>query len=501
VNRPGDNTTDTLRDDPNAAQHTAAAALQADDLTTPARSHWPTAVWFAAIAMFLAAAFLPLPAGLTRSGAFSIAGLGSAVVFWASGVQDPSMSGLLIVTLLSLLGVMPFEQAVAGFGAEFVWLLVATFLIAQGMVDSGLGRRIALGILRAAGGRATAVLLALLGVIVVLSFMVPTAAGRISMILPVCLGIIGAAGITPPSNFAKAMLIGTSHASIMAGVGLPTAAGATVYAVGAFQTLIGVRWTYLGWLAAFFPLVVIFVLALWRILLWVFPPERADLVGGAVYVREELERLGRLTVAERKMLAVFAGMYVLWIIGPRWDITTAQAGTVGALALMLPGMRLLSWDRALAAVRWNVIILFAVSLSLASALDRSGAGKWLTDGTLGILERPSPLAAVLVLAPLIVLVRIGFVNNLGMIAVGLPVAFTLAKGWGLNPTWVGLMVVLTAGPGFLLPTQTPSGMITMGYEYYATQDYLRSGLPATIVLLLLTWSAALFYWPLLGFRP
>ncbi len=56
-------------------------------------------------------------------------------------------------------------------------------------------------------------ILALLVVIVVLSFMVPTAAGRISMILPVCLGIIAAAGIQPPSNFAKAMLVGTSHAS------------------------------------------------------------------------------------------------------------------------------------------------------------------------------------------------------------------------------------------------------------------------------------------------
>lgn len=245
----------------------------------------------------------------------------------------------------------------------------------------------------------------------------------------------------------------------------------------------------------------IFVAVLWRTLLWVFPPEREDLVGGAAYVREELNRMGRLTVPERKMLAVFAGMYLLWIVGPRWEITTAQAGTLGMLALLMPGVRLLNWDRALSAVKWNVVILFAVSLSLAGALDRTGAGKWLTDATLGVLSRPSPLAAVLIVAPLIVLVRIGFVNNLGMIAVGLPVAFTLAKGWGLSPLWVGMMVVVTAGPGFLLPTQTPTGMITIGYEYHNTQDYLRSGLPATVVLLLLTWAAALFYWPLLGYRP
>ena len=60
---------------------------------------------------------------------------------------------------------------------------------------------------------------------------------------------------------------------------------------------------------------------------------------------------------------------------------------------------------------------------------------------------------------------------------------------------------MTAGPGFLLPTQTPASMITLGYEYYTTRDYIRSGIPMSILLVLLAWAAALFYWPLLGYRP
>lgn len=478
-----------------------AEPLQPGALVPSPRSHWPTILWLVVSAIFLLAAVLPLPIGLSRAGAFTLAGLVAAVIFWASGVQDPAMTGLLVITVLSALRVMTFGQAVAGFGAEFVWLLVATFIVAQGMSDTGLGRRIAFGILQLAGGRAGPVLLALLGVTVVLSFMMPTAAGRISMILPVCLGIAGAAGLTPPSNFAKAMLVGTSHASIMAGIGLMTAAGATVYAVGAFETLIGVRWTYVGWFVAFFPLVAIFVLIMWKILLWVFPPEQDELGGGAVYIRDELKRLGPLSVRERKMLLVFAGMYALWILGPRWGITTAQAGMLGALALLLPGVRLLNWNRALEAVKWDVIILFAMSLSLAEALERSGAGRWLTAATLSLVNRPSPFVAVLILVPMIILGRIGFVNNLGMIAAVMPVAFTLAKGWGLDPRWVGMIIVMTAGPGFLLPTQTPTGMITLGYQYHDTRDYVRSGLPTTVLLVVLTAVAALVYWPLLGYRP
>ncbi|KRT76937.1 MAG: hypothetical protein XU14_C0025G0014 [Armatimonadetes bacterium CSP1-3] len=44
-------------------------------------------------------------------------------------------------------------------------------------------------------------------------------------------------------------------------------------------------------------------------------------------------------------------------------------------------------------------------------------------------------------------------------------------------------------------------MITLGYEYYTIRDYLRSGVPASIVLLLLAWAAALVYWPLVGYKP
>jgi anion transporter len=472
---------------------------QSDIIAVPGRLTWIP--WAALVLFFAAAATAPLPEGLSRSGAYALAALASAVLFWASGVQDPSLTGLLIITIISLLGVLSFPEAVAGFGTEFVWLLVVTFIVAQAMMDVGLGRRVALGILRLAGGRPPLVLLALLGSIAVLSFMVPTATGRISMLLPVCLGIIEAAGLRPGSPFAKAILIGSSHASIMSGVGLMTAAGATVYAAGAFETLLGVRWAYLEWMTAFFPLVVAFGLLLWRILLWVFPPERLEMTGGAQYVEDELRRMGALSNPERKMLAVFAGMMALWILGPRWGITTPQAGMIGAVALMLPGIRVLTWERALVSVRWNVIILFGVSLALANALEKSGAGKWLTDATLQVIDRPSPMSAVVFLAPLVMLIRVGFVNNLGMIAAGLPVAITLAKGWGLNPLWVGMIVVMTAGPGFLLPTQTPTGMITMGYEYYTIRDYMRSGIAASIVLLILTGLAAFFYWPLLGYRP
>ncbi len=473
--------------------------LAGDELLLAPRFTWiPWAIFLGAFAL---AAALPLPADLTRSGAYVLAGLLAAVVFWASGVQDPSLSGLLIVTLMTVLGVMPFEEAVAGFGTEFIWLLVVTFILAQAMAETGLGRRIALALVHRAGGQPSLVLLTLLGAVLLLSFMVPTAAGRISMILPVVLGIIDAAQIPPGSRFAKAMLIGTSHVSIMAGVGLMTAAGATVYAAGAFENLIHVQWTYLGWFAAFFPLVAIFTLLVWRILLWTYPSDRGELTAGAEYVAGELQRMGRLSLPESKMLAVFALIFGLWVIGPRWSITTPQAGMIGAILLLLPGIRVLSWERAMAAIRWNVIILFGISLALAHALERSGAGAWLTAGTLRIVEHPSPLGVVAVISPLVLLIRVGFVNNLGMIAAGLPLAFTLAKGWGIDPLWTGMVVVMTAGPGFLLPTQTPTGMITVGYEYYTIRDYLRSGIPASIVLLALTWAAALFYWPLLGYRP
>jgi sodium-dependent dicarboxylate transporter 2/3/5 len=261
---------------------------------------WSWIPWLASAVFFLLAAVLPVPEGLTRPGAYTLAAVGSTVLFWSTGVQDPALTGLLVVSLLALLRVMPFDAAVARFGTEFVWLLAATFVITQEMADTGLGRRIALRILHLASGRSSPVLLALLAAMVALAFLVPTAAGRVSMLVPVVIGIREAAGLTAESSFGRAMLVGISQAAIVAGMGVVTGSGATIYAAGAFARLAGLQWAYLAWLAAFFPVVLVFVLLLWRIILWVFPPEQPRLVAGAEYVRAELLRMGRLSRGEER---------------------------------------------------------------------------------------------------------------------------------------------------------------------------------------------------------
>lgn len=105
---------------------------------------WAWIPWVLSAAFFLFAAVVPLPQGLLREGAYTLTALGAAVLFWSSGVQDPALTGLLIVSLLALLRVIPFADAVAGFGTEFIWLLAATFILTQAMADVGLGQRIAL---------------------------------------------------------------------------------------------------------------------------------------------------------------------------------------------------------------------------------------------------------------------------------------------------------------------------------------------------------------------
>jgi di/tricarboxylate transporter len=137
---------------------------------------------------------------------------------------------------------------------------------------------------------------------------------------------------------------------------------------------------------------------------------------------------------------------------------------------------------------------------LANALEASGASRWLAGAAVGALGHPSPVVVALTVSLFAVVLRVGFVNNLGMIAATLPLIFTLAKAWNLNPQWLGMLLVLTGSPGFLLPTQTPSGMITLGYEFHDSRDYLRPGLPASLLLIGLAMLVAFMYWPLLGYH-
>lgn len=84
----------------------------------------------------------------------------------------------------------------------------------------------------------------------------------------------------------------------------------------------------------------------------------------AAQVAQDRAGLGPLSPSEKKVLALFAVLIVLWVAST-WvkALDVALVALVGSLAVFLPGMRLLSWSEAQRGVAWNALLVIGGAAS------------------------------------------------------------------------------------------------------------------------------------------
>ena len=142
---------------------------------------------------------------------------------------------------------------------------------------------------------------------------------------------------------------------------------------------------------------------------------------------------------------------------------------------------LLNMDEGYRAVDWRSVFLIAGFLPLGEALLKTGVADALTRWLLpqdGTWPLPALLALLVGLASLLAQVLGGQVSAL-LLA---PWALALAQRQGVSPQIAVMAVALGSSMAFLLPTGHPANLLMMGPGGYTPRDYLRLGLPLTLVV-------------------
>lgn len=156
------------------------------------------------------------------------------------------------------------------------------------------------------------------------------------------------------------------------------------------------------------------------------------------------------------------------------------AAVTGLILMILTGC--LTMEEAYRAIEWKAIFLIAGMLPLGIAIERTGAAHFLADGVVGVVGGLGPLG---VLAGLFILTALSaqFMPNPAVAVVLAPVALSLASNMGISPYPLLMTVAISSSAAFLSPVGHPSNIIIMGPGGYRFVDYIKVGLPLTIVIL------------------
>jgi solute carrier family 13 (sodium-dependent dicarboxylate transporter), member 2/3/5 len=474
----------------------------------PRRGSWrAVVVLLVGIAAAAVITQLPLGGGAAAGGLSPAArNLGAifvlCVVLWATEAIPVAVTALLAVVLQPLLGVVPLDGALGAFMSKVFFFVVAMFVIAGVVVHSGLDRRFALGLLTRAGTDPRRVLLALMvGTAALSSIMSDVPACAVFM--AVGMGVLSRAGVKPGSSrFGKAVMMGIPIAALIGGVATP--AGSSVNVIGldllhrfSAEHDLGIRVTFVQWMALGVPMVLVLVPAAWWTMLRFHPPE-LDSVGDTGDLARERRKLGPIGASEWKVIVILAVMVVLWVAGS-WvkalDLTIVAL--CGAIVTFLPGVRLMDWTRAERFIGWNTLFMIGGVTSLGAASMDTGLANWLVSITMGGIETWPLVAVIALIGVVTVLIHLPLPIAPVVNVVLIPPVAALSLKLGVNPAVCVLPVAFTASCAFLLPLDAVP-LLTYRAGYYRMFDMLGPGGTVSALWVVVMTALMLLLAPLVG---
>ncbi|MGB8702606.1 MAG: SLC13 family permease [Thermosynechococcaceae cyanobacterium] len=137
------------------------------------------------------------------------------------------------------------------------------------------------------------------------------------------------------------------------------------------------------------------------------------------------------------------------------------------------------------AVRWDIIFLLAGLLPLGTAMEKSGATKWLADQLLAAGGHLSGFW-VLVFFYIATTLLTEILSNNAAVVLMIPIAVEVAKTLGLNPLAFMYAVTFAASNSYLTPIGYQTNTMVYGPGGYKFLDFTRVGAPLNLILTILT---------------
>jgi di/tricarboxylate transporter len=176
-------------------------------------------------------------------------------------------------------------------------------------------------------------------------------------------------------------------------------------------------------------------------------------------------------------LAILLGMIAAVVFGVA---PISVAALTAALLMVLSGC--LRIEEAHQAIEWNVVFVVAGTLPLGVAMENSGATQWIAEVALSPVAGLGTLPLLILLFLMTALMNLA-ISNYATAALLAPIAFSLGVGAGLDPRPLVLAVALGSSVAFATPIAHQSNLLVMGPGDYRPSDYLRAGIPLTVVAL------------------
>ena len=403
-----------------------------------------------------------------------------------------AVTAMAACTALGILGVLPSKQVYAGLSNSTVVLFGGMFVIGAAMFKTGLAETIGLAVVRKAGTKEVPLMGAIMLVTIILSS-VSSNTGTVACLMPVVIGIAQAANI-PASKELMPLAVAANVGGTITMIGTPP----NVIVTGALSAAGLPSFGFFEFALIGVPLSIIVLVYMLTIGRKTIPIKNAGAMDAdAVEAAKKEAGAGDDNAPKSKTKMWISGLILLGVVAAMAlnlkTVPLQTAAVTGAILCVITGC--LKEKEAYAGIDWVTIFLFAGMLSVATAMDKTGAGKLIADTVVGMMgEHPNPIILCAVLY-LISNVLTQFMSNTASAALLAPIGISIAQSIGADPKPVLMSIGIAASMAFATPMATPPNTLVLGPGGFSFNDYVKVGVPLCVITFIASVIIIPIFWP------
>ncbi len=389
---------------------------------------------------------------------------------------------------LGLLGVIPIKTVFSGLSNSTVVLFAGMFVIGGAMFQTGLAQKIGETVVKKAGKSELSLLIAVMCVSAAMSA-ISSNTGTCAALMPVIIGMCQVANI-PAGRQLMPLAFACGIGGTITLVGTPP----NIIVSAAMEAAGYEPFGFFEFAAIGIPLTIgaiIYMIFIGRFLL----PESRE----TGEIDEEAAEEAKASSNDPKKMWI-SGLILLGVVAVMGlnikGVTLESIAVLGALIAVVSGC--LTEKQAYRSIDWVTIFLFAGMMPVATALDKSGAGKMIADFTVGLMgEAPSPY----VITGVLFVLSCGltqFMSNTASAALLGPIGISIAQSIGANPQAVLMAIGIAASCAFATPVGTPPNTLVLGPGKFRFLDYVKCGTGLIVVCFIISLVVIPMVWPFFG---
>lgn len=463
----------------------------------------PLAPWRWLLPLAVAAAIWVMPHGGFSPPHWRLLCLFAATV--SALITRPLPSGavvLMAATAGTLVGAFTIDAALAGFANATVWMIVAAFLFARGLVMTRLGERIAYTIVSRLGGSPLRLGYSIVLADLAMAPMTPSNTARAGGILfPIVQNVARAFGSEPgptASRIGSFLMLTLYHGDLVASAMFLTATAPNPLVAGFAQQASGTSVTWLTWAAAAALPGAVALVVVPYVVFRLCPPAVHDTHAAQALAAERLDAMGRVSRDERLMLGVFTLVLGLWLTGEWHGVSPTTVAFTGLTVLVIT--RVLAWhDITDEKGAWDCLIWFGGLMMLSTELNKAGFPKAFATAAGGFVAGWPWWWALAGLVVVYLYSHYAFASLVAHVTAMFPAFFAIALGLGAPPLVTALAFGFFSSLNAAITHYgTGPAPIIFGAGYVSQPDWWRFGFVISLVHLAIWLPIGFLWWKAIG---